>query len=81
MSSAESARERLGRRVRKLRAGVGLTQEELAVWLDTDVSYVGLLETGRVAPSIGMLQTLGEVFGLSLDELLRGIRFPRRARS
>jgi len=53
--------------LRKLR---GWTQEEFAAKLDIKRSLLGAYEEERAEPRIDVLQTVSELFKLSLDELL-----------
>jgi transcriptional regulator with XRE-family HTH domain len=65
-------RVRLGIRVRNLRKKSGWTQVELADILGVDRSYLSEIETGKKDPSLRVLKTLADGFGLSLPKFLRG---------
>ncbi len=65
-------RVRLGNRVRALRRERQWTQVELAEMLGIDRSYVSEIETGKKDPSLRVLKTIADGFGLSLSQLLRG---------
>jgi transcriptional regulator with XRE-family HTH domain len=54
--------------LRKLR---GWTQEEFATKLKIKRSLLGAYEEERAEPRIDVLETIGDIFKLSLDELLR----------
>lgn len=54
--------------LRKLR---GWTQEEFALKLRIKRSLLGAYEEERAEPRIDVLETVGDIFKLSLDELLR----------
>ncbi|HMH33011.1 MAG TPA: helix-turn-helix domain-containing protein, partial [Puia sp.] len=54
--------------LRKLR---GWTQEEFAAKLKIKRSLLGAYEEERAEPRIDVLETVGDIFKLSLDELLR----------
>ena len=54
--------------LRKLR---GWTQEEFALKLKIKRSLLGAYEEERAEPRIEVLETVGDIFKLSLDELLR----------
>jgi transcriptional regulator with XRE-family HTH domain len=54
--------------LRKLR---GWTQEEFATKLKIKRSLLGAYEEERAEPRIDVLETVGDIFKLSLDELLR----------
>ncbi len=66
-------RVRLGNRVRALRRERGCTQVELAEMLGMDRSYLSEIETGKKDPSLRVLKTIADGFGLSLSQLLRGL--------
>ncbi|MER5768744.1 tetratricopeptide repeat protein [Streptomyces sp. NPDC001985] len=61
----------IGRRVQRLRKGLGLTQRELATPSYTP-AYVSTLESGKVRPSETALRFFAERLGTSLDELATG---------
>jgi len=65
-------RVRLGNRVRALRKARGWTQVEMAEMLGVDRSYLSEIETGKKDPSLRVLKTIADGFGLSLSKLLRG---------
>ena len=62
----------LGQRLRELRAERGLSQEALADALSVSRQTVSKWETGAVHPSADNLARLSQVYGLSVDALLRG---------
>jgi transcriptional regulator with XRE-family HTH domain len=66
-------RARLGRRVQTLRKQRGWTQVELAELLGIDRSYLSEIETGKKDPSLTILKTLSDGFGLSLPAFLKGL--------
>jgi len=65
-------RVRLGNRIRALRQERGWTQVEMAEMLGVDRSYLSEIETGKKDPSLRVLKTIADGFGLSLSQLLRG---------
>jgi transcriptional regulator with XRE-family HTH domain len=65
-------RVRLGNRVRTLRRERQWTQVELAEMLGIDRSYLSEIETGKKDPSLRVLKTIADGFGLSLSQLLQG---------
>ena len=65
-------RVRLGNRVRALRKKNDRTQVELAEMLGIDRSYLSEIETGKKDPSLRVLKTIADGFGLSLSQLLKG---------
>jgi len=50
-----------------------LTQEQLAEMADISRRYVQLLEAGHYAPTIEVASRLRAAFGVSWDELLKGL--------
>ena len=59
-----------GKNLRYLRKLRGLTQEEFANKLHIKRSLLGAYEEERAEPRIDVLELVGELFKLSLDELL-----------
>ena len=60
----------LGERIRRLRTGARMTQEDLAARMGISKSAVGMYEQGRREPPYELLLHLGELFGVSTDWLL-----------
>ncbi|MEV6821006.1 helix-turn-helix domain-containing protein [Nocardiopsis dassonvillei] len=61
---------RLAARIRELRMGASLTQEQLAARAEVAVSTVRKIETGQVVePGYFTIMALIEVLGISPDEL------------
>lgn len=60
----------VGRNVRRLREGRGMTQEQLAFEAQIDLTYVGGIERGRRNPSLMVMARLAEALGAELKELL-----------
>lgn len=60
-----------GQNLKYLRKLRGWTQEEFASKLGIKRSLIGAYEEERADPRLDVLETLGEMFKLSLDELLR----------
>lgn len=59
-----------GRNLRYLRKLRGLTQEEFATKLDIKRSLLGAYEEERAEPRIEVLEMVGEMFKLTMDDLL-----------
>ena len=59
----------LGKRIRKLRKRLGLTQKEFAgrVVGKVDYTYIGRMERGEQYPSLKMLEKIGKAFGVPLS--------------
>ena len=60
----------VGRNVRRLREGRGMTQEQLAFEAQIDLTYVGGIERGRRNPSLMVMVRLAEALEAELKELL-----------
>ena len=58
----------IGRRVRELRAGKGLSQEALAEKANLHRNYVGRVERGEPGVSLGVVAQLSGALGVSLAE-------------
>ncbi len=69
----------LGRRVRHLRKGAGLTLEDLGAAIGAAPSQLSLIENGKREPKLGMLQKLAGALKVSIDELLGAEPPSRRA--
>jgi len=64
--------QRLGEKVRTLRKRRGMTLKELALGLGvTSHSYVSEIETGKKNPTTEMIIKLADLFGVSVDLLVR----------
>lgn len=64
-----------GTRVKLLRRGSGLTQEQLVEILNISVSHLGKIEIGHNAPSVDLILEMSSFFGVSTDYLLCGQTF------
>ena len=62
----------LGGQIRKYRDALGLSQEELAEKIFVTRQSVSNWETGKTYPDIHSLLLLGNLFGCTLDELIKG---------
>lgn len=69
----------LGRRVRALREGLRLTQEEFAKRCEISVSFASLLERGERSPSYDTLLTIARALEVPVAELFRGDGAPLEA--
>ena len=61
--------ESIGRRVKRERSALGLTQRQLAERIGVGVPHVSKIEAGRENPSDELLARLAEAFGVDADEL------------
>ena len=70
------ARLMLGSRVRRLRKGQDLTQEQLGTMVGIDRTRLSRLETGQVNVTFDTLMRLSSGLGLTVSEMLMGIEVP-----
>jgi transcriptional regulator with XRE-family HTH domain len=68
----------LGRRLRYLRAQVGITQEELALRARIDRARLSKMETGKSLPDLATLARLAGGLEVGLAEILRAMPDPAR---
>ena len=61
----------LSEKILSLRTGLGLSQEELAEKLEVSRQSVSKWETGQSVPDLDKLIRLADLFGISVDELVR----------
>lgn len=66
----------LGQQISRLRAAHGLSQDELANELQVSRQSVSKWETDASIPELDKLLKLSELFGVTLDELVKGPRPP-----
>ena len=64
----------LGQRIHELRTAAGLSQEQLAERLNVSRQAISKWELDTSAPDLDRLVLLGDLFGVSLDQLVRGPR-------
>ena len=62
----------LGGQIKRHRTRLGLSQEELADRIFVTRQSVSNWENGRTYPDLQSLLRLSDLFGLSLDELIKG---------
>lgn len=63
-------RKTLGKRIREERIRVGLTQEQLAEYIDVSTTYIGFIERGERSVTLEKLILLSECFHVTIDALL-----------
>jgi transcriptional regulator with XRE-family HTH domain len=64
-------KSRAGQRIRELRDALGLTQEQLALATGYERKYVSEVERGVIWPQPYWMISLGEVYGITSDYILR----------
>lgn len=57
-------------KIKKLRKGKDMTQEQLAEYLCVSPQAISRWETGATCPDISALPQIAELFGITIDELL-----------
>lgn len=62
----------MGERIQQLRKAAGLSQEQLAEKLDVSRQSVSKWELNDAVPELTKVIALSELFGISVDELLKG---------
>jgi transcriptional regulator with XRE-family HTH domain len=80
MSMADDVRLMVGRNVKRLRIGVGLTQAGLAERMGVDRAYVSGLELGQRNPTVLTLWHIARALGVKLDAFFEEDKARRRAR-
>jgi len=64
--------QRLGEKIRTLRKKRGMTLKELALALGfTSHSYASEIETGKKKPNTEMIIQIADLFGVTVDQLVR----------
>ena len=66
---AKETKEKLAKKVQKLRKKSGLSQEELAEKIKISRTHMGHIEQGRRAPSIKVMTKLASVFKVKVSDL------------
>lgn len=64
---------RFGNRCRQLRESRNLSQEKFALLIDMDRTYYSSIENGRRNVSIKNIEKIANGFGITIEELVRGI--------
>lgn len=64
--------EEIGKRIAALRKAKGLTQENLAERLNCSIKHISHVERGVASLSLDLLIEASDLFGCSLDYLVRG---------
>lgn len=65
--------EKLGKRIRKLREGIGISQEKFALSIDMDRTYLSTVERGKTNISIGNTEKIAKGLNISLSELFKDL--------
>ena len=62
----------IGGRIRELRAAAGMSQDDLAARVYVSRQTISSWENGKTYPDVQSLLLLSQVFGTTIDELVRG---------
>ena len=65
--------KRFGKRIKELRNAAGLSQEKFALSIDMDRTYYASVEIGKRNISINNIDKIAHGFGISLEELFKGL--------
>lgn len=63
-------RKLLGKRIRDERIRVGLTQEQIAEYINVSTTYIGFIERGERSVTLEKLILLAECFHVTIDSLI-----------
>ena len=64
---------RFGERVRDLRTQRNISQEKFALNIDMDRTYLASVESGKRNISLENISKIAEGFGITLEELFKGM--------
>ena len=62
-----------GDRVKRIRTERGISQEKFALSIDMDRTYYASIESGKRNVSIINIEKIAKGFGLSLEQLFKGL--------
>lgn len=68
--TVSTTHKKLGQNIKRLRARLKMTQEELAFRVGVDRSYMGFVERGERNPTLAVLDKIAKTLKVSLSELL-----------
>lgn len=64
---------KLGKKIRKLRKELGLSQEKFALKIEMDRTYFASVELGERNISIKNIKKIADGLGVSISELFKGL--------
>lgn len=67
--STKQTKNRLGKKIQKLRKSMDLSQEELAAKLDISRTHMGHIEQGRKSPSLKLLSKISKALKTDISDL------------
>lgn len=65
--------KKFGQRVKELRTSMGVSQEKFALSIEMDRTYLASVESGRRNVSLNNIAKIANGFGISLEELFKGV--------
>jgi transcriptional regulator with XRE-family HTH domain len=65
--------ENFGKNLRKAKLNSGLTQEKLALALEFDRTYIGLLERGKRNPSLITIYKISDFLKIDVSDLIKSL--------
>ncbi len=71
MDKRSNISEKIGKRIASLRKEKGLTQEQLAVKINMDRTFVGYLEKGDRNPSVETANKIARALGVKLNDIFK----------
>ena len=66
-----TSKNNLGKKIKTLRLRLEITQEQLSKKIGADIRQISMYENNKIIPSTQVLVRLSEVFGVTLDYLVR----------
>ena len=63
--------QKLGKNIKKIRIGKGMSQGDICRALDMDRGYMSAIENGKKNITIKQLERLAQALGVSVDKLLK----------
>lgn len=71
MQALSSTHIKLGQKIKQLRSGLDMTQEDLAFKVGVDRSYMGFIERGEKNPTLSTLMKIARTLKIPLSELFK----------
>lgn len=71
MDKRSNVGEKIGKRIADLRKEKGLTQEQLAIKINMDRTFIGYIEKGNRKPSINTVNKIARALGVKIDEIFK----------
>lgn len=81
MSERKLTLESFGKLIAERRNALGISQEEFAERADLDRTYISGLERGVRNPSLTAIVKVAKGFGITTEELLRGLETKAKRKS